>query len=94
VGLFAGIGILFLNNTVRKMAVALGCFTVCTIYWRHPYYAFSIYAQDIYQKANIQMVSLETFTWINVIVRYCIDIAFALGVIYYFTRPKVKEHFS
>ncbi len=40
------------------------------------------------------MVSLEMFTWINVLCRWAIDGVFAACGIWYFTRPRVVAHFE
>ena len=39
-GLAAGIGILSLKEIGRRIALFIGCFTILTIYWKHPYAGF------------------------------------------------------
>ncbi|MCX5680695.1 MAG: hypothetical protein NT079_00095 [Candidatus Omnitrophica bacterium] len=93
IGLASGIGIFFFLNFFRQVCLGLSCFSILTIYWRHPYKAFLVYTEPLYHQAQITAFSLETFTWISVVIRWAVDIFFAAAIIYYFTRPRVIRYF-
>jgi hypothetical protein len=92
-GLAAGIGILFLNDRFRKFLVGLSIFSILTVFLRHTYSAQLYYSEPLYHQRG-SMFSLETFTWIAVLIRWAIEIAFSSYAIFYFTRPKVVNHFK
>jgi len=100
IGLVSGIGILFLNNNFRRLALALSLFTLLTIFWKHPYYVFENIAYSIHEmeigalnappKEPLQNPS---FPLISMIVFYMVDISFAGSFIYFFTRKGIKQQF-
>ncbi len=92
IGLACGIGIFCLNNSFRKMLLWLSCYSIVTLPLRHTYSAMLFFSEPIYHH-NGSTFSLETFTWITVIIRWVIDGTFSLAAIIYFSRPKVKVFF-
>lgn len=103
VGLIAGIGILFRKNLFRRLALALSFFTILTIYWKHPINCFRIIFDRIGQQilatsaiadqALTVIKLLQSVMWVTLVIVYIIDLGFSICLIYYFTRPKVKEQF-
>ena len=92
IGLSCGIGILFLNNSFRKLLLGLSYYSVFTLPLRHTYSGMFFFTESIYHLRG-SVFPLETFTWIAVIICWMIDGVFSLSVIYYFTRPKVMTCF-
>jgi len=95
--LICGIGILFRKNIFRKATIFIGFFTIATACWKHPPICFKIiflkgigqgmFSADIIPRINI-------LSWICVAICSIIDISICLCLIYYLTRPKVKEQFK
>ena len=92
IGLACGIGILSLNNSFRKLLLGLSYYSIFTLPLRHTYSAMLFFSEPIYHHYG-STFSLETFTWITIIIRWIIDGAFSLAVICYFTRPRVVGFF-
>ena len=100
-GLTAGIGILFLKDICRKIVILIGCFTILTIYWKHPYSAFKTHTAYLDQKFGFLLkewgysqLKFSQFTLLAVILACVWDILFFGVVIYYLTRPKIKAQFK
>lgn len=98
--LAAGIGILFLKETWRKILLFLGFFTIATIYWKHPISVFKKFiphSREILQAKgldrDVQELALSIVPWMQLIFNYAVEIVFWGCLIYYFTRPQVKEQF-
>jgi len=98
VGLACGIGVLFFSNVFRKLLILLCSLTIVTIYWKHPFFIFEkMYwqAQAMYFNAQIpEPANLWIRPWIAWLMVCLIDVIFAGIIIFYFTRPKVKELFT
>lgn len=99
-GLVAAIGILRLRNSCRWLAIAIGCFTVLTLYWKHPYQAFLIHARYldqnlgfIFKQAGHPEISFAALTVLAIITHYVLDIIFWWFLIFYLTRLSVRKHF-
>jgi len=97
-GLTIAVGILRSKNIFRKLGIALGVFTICTLYWKHPYSAFLRHTNYLDQQFGHLLTAAPGITFsslalISLIVHYILDIAFWGIFIYYFTRPKVKVQF-
>jgi len=95
--LISGIGILFRKEIFRKAAIFIGCFTIATIYWKHPVICFKrVLIWKVYQGVLpfdiIPRINL--FSWICASICYIFDIGVNLCLIYFLTRPKVKEQFA
>jgi hypothetical protein len=93
IGLACGIGVLGLSQTFRKILIWFSWYCLITLPLRHTYSAQLFFSEPLYRQ-NGSMFSLQTFTWIAVVVRWIIDGVFSLSVIYYFTRPKVINIFT
>jgi hypothetical protein len=109
IGIMTAIGILFLNNLYRRIGILLGCFTIITIYWKHPYQAFlksnmildeqlgplfeHIGLQDYLQSIGLAPLSFASYTVAAIVFHSLLDILFWFGFIYYFTRPEIKRIF-
>jgi hypothetical protein len=95
--LISGIGILFRKHIFRKIIVFISFFTIATVYWKHPAICFKrvllwriaqgAVSADIIPRINI-------LSWICVAICSIIDISVCLCLIYYLTRPKVREQFK
>lgn len=101
IGLISGIGILYLKNTFRKLALYLFLVTIVTVSWKHPYVGFQRHAAYLDQIFSYQMqlkgVVLPSFSSIAGIATMgarILDVLFAGIFIYYFTRLKVKGQFN
>jgi len=92
-GLACGVGVLCLSDTFRKILVVFSYYCLITTPLRHTYSAQLFFSEPLYRQYG-SMFSLQTFTWIAVIMRWIIDGLFSILVIYYFMRPKVIEHFK
>ena len=100
-GLMAGVGILYLKDIFRKLAILIGCFSVVTIYWKHPYQAFKNHAVYLDQHLGVYLrnfgypnVTFAQYTLAALIVQYLLDFIFFGSMIYYLTRPAVKARFK
>jgi hypothetical protein len=93
VGFASGVGVILLNNYFRKVLIGLSCFSILTIYLRHTYQGFLLYTEPVYYQGHVTDFSLQTFTWMAVLVSWTIEVGFCLSVIYYFTRPGVVKCF-
>jgi hypothetical protein len=93
-GLICGVGVMFLQERFRKMLIWLSYFSIATIFLRYTYGSFLIYCTPTYHESGMTGMSLQTFTWINVLVRWLMDAGFSAVVIYYLTRPGVKQLFK
>lgn len=93
----SGIGVLFLKDIFRKIILFISFFTIATIYWKHPMICFrnvvdSLSAQGAFTP-DVPLTP-NALIWILFAINYAIDIGFSLCLIYYFTRPRVKEQFK
>ena len=100
-GLTACIGILLRKEILRKFTLLMCCLTIISAYWKHPFYAL-----DKHSRAIIETISqstghhaLTSLAYIRVIeisslaCLYALDIGLPALMLYYFTRPYVKERF-
>ena len=92
IGLASGIGVLCLSNIIRKLFIGFSYYCLITLPLRHTYSSMLFFTGPIYHHYGSSF-SLPVFTWITVIIRWIIDGTFSLLAIYYFTRPKLIEHF-
>jgi len=92
-GLISGVGILCLNDLVRKFLVGFSYYCLITLPLRHTYSAQLFFSEPVYHHYG-SVFSLQTFTWIAVIVHWIIDGGFSLSVICYFSQRKIIEHFA
>lgn len=97
-GLIAATGVLLLKDGFRKFLLLLCLFTLCSIYWKHPFYVFeniSRYTeQQFLNKAGAGELTYPLHPWISLIFNYAVDIIFFGSALYYFTRSKIKEQFD
>jgi hypothetical protein len=92
-GLACGIGILCRKEPFRKVFIGLSYYSLATLALRHTYSSQLFFSEPIYH-ANGSTFSLETFTWIAVIIHWLVDGIFSLAAILYFRNPKVKGYFK
>lgn len=99
-GVITGIGLLRLKNIFRKMALFLGFFTLYTYILESPFFVFKNMPEYVEQQfisiastGAIPESIIYAILWTSIIVSLVIDFGFAGGLIYFFTRPKVKEQF-
>jgi len=94
--LVTGIGIILRRDIFRKMILFISWFNILTIWLKHPVSCFrNIVNYMAGQKMlpAIFMEDPELMIWILTVYNYIIDLGFAIFLIYFFTRPKVKEAF-
>ena len=94
--LITAIGILFRKDIFRKLIIGISSFNIATIYWKHPLDCYRHIFKRMAESGLMQPSLLhlrETFSWIMMIICYIIDISIAVGLIYFFTRPFVKNQF-
>ena len=93
----SGIGILFRKDIFRKSIIFISLFTICTIYWKHPFLCFK---NSLMFNINHGVLSpslmpkIDMIAWICVVICYMIDISIAIFLIYLFTRPKIRGQFK
>jgi len=100
IGIFTGFGILAKKEIARKIAIAIGCFTILTVYWKHPYPAVKLHTQ--YLEEQFGYILAQTGTGVTfpsmalfAVIALCIcDIIFWGISIYFLTRPAVKNQFK
>ncbi len=93
IGVVTGIGVLCLNDHLRKFLIGFSVVALFGLPLRHTYSAQLFFSEPIY-RARGSIFSLETFTWLDIILRWLIDGLFSLMVISYFSRPKVVSFFK
>ncbi len=96
VGLASGVGVIFLSEFFRRILLGLSAFSIGTIFLRHTYGSFYLATQTavlMNTKPGMTLWPIETLTWASLLARCVVDVAFALAVIYYFSRPGVRAHF-
>lgn len=98
-GLLSGIGIVTRWEPARKLAIAIGCFTILTVYWKHPIHAVQLHTEYL-DKAYGFILSMTgtgvTFTSvapISAVILMLNDVIFWGVFIYFFTRPSIKGQF-
>lgn len=92
-GLACGVGVLCLSDVFRKILVVFSCYAIVTLPLRHTYQAQLFFSEPLYYQ-KVTTMSLETFVWLAVIVRWFIDVFFSLMIILYFRNPSVIAHFA
>lgn len=101
-GVISGIGVLFLKDIFRKIALFLGFFALYAYLIEAPFFTFRNMPQFIKQAAmhaaaTIPGVVESTYSlvlWTTMIISWIIDLGFAICLIYFFTRTKVKAQFK
>ena len=98
VGLSIATGVILLKDRFRKALLILCLYTLCSLYWKHPFFVFeniARYTEQLFlNKMGFGELTYPAYPWISLIFHYMIDIVFSGSALYYFTRPKVKEHFN
>lgn len=94
----AAIGLFYHKEICRKLLLALCSFTILTIYWKHPYEAFLksnrlLDDQFGYLISGARM-TFESLTPYSIVAHSILNVAFCGAVIYFLTRPQVKEVFK
>ncbi len=95
-GLVLGFGILKLNDWARKLLIAYYVFIIATVHLKHAYPAYMIHLQDL-DKSYGHLLAGFTFVslaWPSLIIQRGVDVVFGLLVIYFFTRPEVRNQFK
>ncbi len=95
-GLVLGFGILKLNDWARKFLIAYYVFIIATVHLKHAYPAYMIHLQDL-DKSYGHLLAGFTFVslaWPSLIIQRGVDVVFGLLVIYFFTRPEVRNQFK
>jgi hypothetical protein len=99
-GLVCAVGILERREFSRKLLIALACFSLATLFWKHPFSAIEQYVwflADILPRHMgwpmlsdrvISQMVVPVFAVLN-----ATDLLFSVAVIRYFTHPSVKSWF-
>lgn len=101
-GIAAGVGILCLKNIFRKIALFTSAFVIFDYLIELPFFALRNIPNFIEQQVKeiiakspmIPASALSSILWTTIVMSWIIDFGFSLCVIYFFTRPKVKEQFK
>lgn len=100
-GLTAGCGILLHRELFRRLALVIACFTISTVYWKHPYAAYYLHTKRVMAQTNILFVQnglpaipFQSLVMPAMILNCLLDIGFCLWLIHYFTRPEVIAQFK
>lgn len=97
-GILAGAGILARKELARKLALAIGWFTLATVYWKHPYPAVKVHVKYIDPQFGYFIsqigVPLSTIVLLSVVGLILCDAVFWGIFLYYFSRPSVKRQFT
>jgi len=102
-GITAGIGFFYGDRICRKIALVIAVFTITTVYWKHHYPAFQRHCQWMYNAFGdglLRSVSMDTpavreMCCYAAYLANCFgDVFFCLALIYFLTRPAVKEYFE
>ena len=107
-GILAGCGILARKEIARKLAFAIGAFTLLTVYWKHPYEAVKLHCEALDKQLGhhlSQIINeLATSAGINLPFSSLAllstaglilsDFVFWGAFFYCFTRPHVRDQFK
>jgi len=101
-GVISGIGILRLKNVFRKTALFVGFYTIISYLSIVSFIESNNVLGFLEKKAaylistapHISESAASTILWTSVIIGDAIHLIFTFGLIYFFTRPKVKEQFK
>lgn len=94
-GLVAGIGVFFLRNIFRKMLLFIGFYNISTYLVDGPFLIRNGPKYIEQQISSLPSVTIgPSLLWITTLMTFAIDLSFAICLIYFFTRPKVKEQFK
>ena len=88
----AAFGTLYFKEWARKLLLSVALFTIATIYWKHPYYAFeniAIMIESNYFGAPVQELAYPAFPWITLFIYILFDLLTAGLIIYYFTLSEI-----
>ncbi len=99
VGILVGVGLLGKKEIARKIFLALSCFTILALYWKHPYAGVKQHC-DLMQEQLSGLLSPFGIRDASSFMAPCVmaglwiqDIIFFGTALYYFTRPAVRRHF-
>lgn len=100
-GLSCGVGILFGKDIFRKIAIAIGIFTICFGYWKHPVDGFVNHIHEL-ERMGILFKGIRPgnesdiylLARISAFASWFADTVFWGWFIFYFTRKKVKDQFT
>lgn len=103
--ILTAVGILFYKDIFRKTLLYISAYNMIVVYWKHPYQAFVNWDRYyqlnpekindmIYQITGSMVIDYPTIKWISVAAACLSDLIFFGAIIYYFTRPSVKQKFT
>ena len=95
------IGLFLKKDIFRRALIFFSFFNVFTLYWKHPIFVFEKIINEIFGKliainaysSYALMKNYDRILYSALAVIYIVDILFSLSLIYFLTRPYVKEHF-
>jgi len=87
-GIMIGFGLLFGRELARKMAIILSFLTIILLPWKHPYAVFQNVAERTAGYFEAPADPLPGFIFYTTL-----DLVFCLLMIFFLTRPKIKEFF-
>ena len=91
------LGILLRKDIFRRALLLISFFTIATVYWKHPVDCFKRVLLWKIEQGILPAEALstvDTASRISSLLCSAVDIGFALCLIYYFTRPRVKGQFQ
>ncbi len=97
-GLTVGIGLVAHRRWAARTAVFLSAFDILAVYWRYPYQAFKnqsvVWDQrfgGMTAKFGYPDIHFSSYVLQAVVLTCVLDVAFFSFVLYYLTRPYVKQ---
>lgn len=99
--IISGVGILCSRNIFRKIAVFLGIFNIVDYFIEIPFFLLRNFpgyinqpVAELTKNSSIPPDVFSTIYWVLTIIGWIIDFGFAVAMVYYFTRRRVKEQFN
>jgi hypothetical protein len=101
-GLISGVGILFLKESFRKIVIVTAFFTLFTYLIEGPLLIYPNLGGFIAKQTaivaaeapDLSIAGIKAALWMILIFGYVLEFGFALSLVYFFTRPKVKKQFK
>jgi len=93
IAIIAGIGVIFFKNIFRKLVLFFGSFVLYSYIFEMPVFGFRNLPKLIEQKV-VHTGIAESTIWAMMIIPWLLDFCFAVVILYFFTRPEIKEQFK
>ena len=99
--LASAIGVLFLKENFRRLIILTWFVEICAIPWKYPFLGFKnsflqmVHYGILNQKLiETKFVTFDSFVYVLITGTGLLDAVYGLALIYFFTRPKIREQFK